>query len=144
MLLADAKRFDFNEAKNESINYSISSVEQSDGSVFNLQLALPYTATCSRLDVHVEINDGLWVIPITEHIRPLWDKALLCTVYAGVHYLLDKPLSSDRPLLISKPFKQWEDGSYSVHGARDYESKFANSGRVFLYKSKVFKFFDLL
>jgi len=63
VLLAAAKRFDFNEAKNESINYSISSVEQSDGSVFNLQLALPYTATCSRLDVHVEINDGLWVIP---------------------------------------------------------------------------------
>lgn len=56
--------------------------------------------------------------------------------------MLDKPLSSDRPLLMSKPFKQWEDESYSVHGARDYESKFANSGRVFLYKSKVFKFFD--
>ncbi|XP_065906387.1 uncharacterized protein [Dysidea avara] len=143
VLVADAKLYNFKEAKNQSIGYTISSMEHSvDQNLFNVQLALPYTEAFSRLDVHVEIHDGIWVIPITKHNKPLWNKALLCTVYAGVHYLLDHPLHSDGPLTMSKPFKQWEDGSYSVHGARDYESRYANSGRVFHYNSKVYKFFD--
>ena len=60
---------------------------------FYVQLGLPFCKSVCRLDVHAEIYNGMWVIPIAT--TPLHSKTLLCTLYAGVHYLIDNKVSSD-------------------------------------------------
>lgn len=67
VLLADAKLLEFDKAHNESISYSIVSMERKTTiSTFRVQLALPYSCHESVLKVHVEVYNGLWVIPLVE------------------------------------------------------------------------------
>jgi len=132
---------DFFPSQNQSISYSIISIENSnDHSVHYVQLALPFCTSKCRQDVHVELYDGIWVIPIAE--TELQSKALLCVLYAGIHYLLDNQVTSTNPPLKSLPFKCWSNEYYTVHGARSYEDDLVNSGRVFLNGSIIYKLFD--
>ena len=67
----------------------------SDDPVYHVQLALPFCKSKCRLDVHVEIYNGVWVIPIAK--TELESKALLCKLFAGIHYLLDNEVFSINP-----------------------------------------------
>ena len=76
-------------------------------------MALPYCRTECCLDVHVEIHDGVWMIPIAK--SKLDNKALLRTLYAGVHYLLNHEVASHGEVVKSVPFKDWYGSHYSVY-----------------------------
>lgn len=110
---------------------------------FRMNLALPYTRNDAQLELHVEVNRIAWIILVAK--SSLCNKALLCLIYVGVHYLLGESIYVRPTLMKSLPFKDWFYKDYAVKGARDidyYTQDDVNSGRVFIYSGTVYKFYD--
>jgi len=76
-----------------------------------------YSRKEAQLELHVEVNKTLWVIPIAK--ASLCDKALLCLVYISVHYLLGHDIYVQPALRQSLPFKNWHHDNYTVKGESD-------------------------
>jgi len=75
--------------------------------LFWMNLALPYTHNDTQLELHVEVNGSAWIIPIAK--SSLCDKALLCLIYVGVHYLVGESVYVGPALKKSLPFKDWHN-----------------------------------
>jgi len=92
-----------------------------------MHLGLPYTRFEAQLELYVEVDSGVWTIPIAKSV--LKDLTL---VYVGVHYLLNSSIYVRPALRKSFPFQDWLNRLYTVHGACDYYSDDGvNNGHVF-------------
>ena len=104
----NSKEFDI--ADRESTLYSMNGVSVNfECSTWPVLLGMPGTPEYSQFQVHVPVNHKIWKITICEGVP--YDKAMLFTLYAAVHYLCQQPIvrrsSPDSPM----PFKQFEDYS---------------------------------
>ena len=135
VLLSDVKIEvgDFAAADNESSLCSVVGVEEGDCKhVFPMLIGIPSTPDTTELQLHVTVHKKFWKLVIARG-NP-WDGALLCTLKAGVTYLLEHNcLTVSAPFQILQPFKDMTN--YSVLGPRK---------RVFLNETTktVFKFYD--
>ena len=57
---------------------------------FCLQVGIPATRESMNLVVYMPINKKIWRLPVAKSVP--WNKALLCTIYVAVHYLIDHPI----------------------------------------------------
>jgi len=142
VLLGEAKVYELTDSQIQTVSSSIAvmgkPINQED---FRMHLGLPYTRFEAQLELHVEVNNGTWTIPIAKSV--LKDPKLLTLVYVGVHYLLKSSIYVRPALRKSLPFQDWLNRQYTVHGACDYYSDDGvNTGHVFCYGDTVYKFFD--
>ena len=129
----DIKATKFDIADNETVLYNAVAVQEG-GTLnrFPVLIGLPCTYSNLELQLHVSVDRKVWKLIVAE--RSPWDEALLCTLYATVHYLMENGmLNISKPLTIPEPFKDMK--GYSICGV---------TNRVFLEKRSnvVFKFFD--
>lgn len=137
LTLSDIKRDDFDHADRESSLYSSVGVEEGNClHLFPVLIGIPCALDKMELQLHVNVANRFWKLVVTSG-QP-WDGALLCTLKAGIHHLIENNLFMmyDRdcdPI----PFKDMRP--YSILGQRK---------RVFLKKDNdtttVIKFFDIL
>ena len=129
----DIKTTKFGVADNETVLYNAVAVQEG-GTLnrFPVLIGLPCTYSNLELQLHVSVDRKVWKLIVAK--RSPWDEALLCTLYATVHYLMEKGmLNRSKPLTIPEPFKEMK--GYSICGV---------TNRVFHEKKSnvVFKFFD--
>ena len=142
VLIGEAKNHTFRKSLIQSISYSIAVMGNAQYKrLFRMHLGLPYTRHKAQLELHVEVNKSIWRIPIA--MASLSDKAFLCLVYVGVHYLPGHNIYVGSALRKSLPFKNWLNDDYAVKGARDYYAEDGvNSGCVFIHSETVYKFYE--
>ena len=93
-MLADLKNTDHKVAAQESLLYAINGVSVQKEKVFYLQVGIPATRERMDLVVYMPRSGTMWWLPVVRNSKP-WDKALLCTIYVAVHYLIDHPIKQD-------------------------------------------------
>ena len=124
---------DFVVADEEIVLYNAAAVQEGGCSDrFPVLIGLPCTYYELELQLHVSVNSKIWKLVVAR--RSPWDEALLCTVYATVHYLMEHDmLNRSKPLENPEPFKEMK--GYTICGV---------TNRVFREKKSniVFKFFD--
>lgn len=105
ILQSDLKLNDFIIADRESSLYSMNGTSVCfDCNTWPVLLGIPGTPTYMELQIHVPVDGKMWKIIICK--GPPYDKALLCTLYAAVHYLCTTPIQTRTPLQSPMPFKQ--------------------------------------
>lgn len=105
--------------------------------LFRMHLALACSRHEAHLELHIEVHDNVWMVPIA--ISSLKSKAFLCLLYAGVHFLLDHNIYFTTPPRMSLPFKDWSSVGYKVIGTRDGDT---GCGHVFSLGNMIYKFYD--
>jgi hypothetical protein len=126
------KIYDFDDAERETVLYNGAAVEEGYSRQFPVLLGLPCTFSKLELQLHISVNGKICKLVVAHGVP--WDEALLCTVYASVHYLMENDmLVRSKPLTTPEPFKNMK--GYSICG---------ETNRVFRAKETdvVFKFFD--
>ena len=109
----NSKEFDI--ADRESTLYSMNGVHVNfECSTWPVLLGMPRTPEYVQFQVHVPVNRKMWKMTICEGAP--YDKALLCTLYAAVHYLCQQPIIRRDPPDSPMPFKQSEDYSALKEG----------------------------
>ena len=133
VLLADLKNFDATVAAEESVLYAVngSSVQNVREKKFCLQVGIPATRESMNLVVYMPINKKIWRLPVAKAVP--WNKALLCTIYVAVHYLIDRPIVQYNSAFKPQPKKNLEleqliDGNIRVYTDSN--------------NTKVYKFFE--
>ena len=108
ILIADLKNEDFMTACKESALYAVNAVAVQRGTKrWHILIGIPGDKTRMNLCVYIPGNGTLWTLPVVKECAP-FDKALLCTIYAAVHYLCKHPIRQINP----KPTKNFKVERY--------------------------------
>ena len=67
-----------------------------------IMLAFPATPHQACLDLHIPVHNAMWQVHVIDPL-PLWDKGLLCTLYYGLHRLINYPVISAHPITTNTP-----------------------------------------
>ena len=124
---------EFAMADAESSFYSVAGVEEGDRKAFfPVLIGIPCTPDKLELQLHVSVDKKFWKLVIAKG-NPS-DHALLCTLRAGVHCLLDnKCFETQDPIDHPAPFKDMSKYSILGPGKRTFWNKENNT---------VYKFYD--
>ena len=123
ILQSDVKLNDFITADRESSLYSINGVSvRHNCQTWPVLLGIPGTPTYVELQIHVPVDRKMWKIVICKGSPH--DEAVLCTLYAAVHYLCNAPIETRAPLESPMPFKYY---STLPKGRRAFRNTMTNT-----------------
>ena len=105
VLVADVKNTEFETAYRESALYGCGCVEVHSFTgkrVCPVMLGLPCTKTEAKLQLYVEGLEKLWCLPISGKSQ-LHSKPLLCALYCGVQFIIQKSFNIRNRMAYAKP-----------------------------------------
>lgn len=129
---ADSKNENSNVAVTTSVYHSLNIVGVHHNCFENWPVLVSFPNTPGKVDlqIHIAVEDGLWYIPVVSGSPH--DKAVLCAMYAAIHFLKDSPVFTQDPLTCYMPT---EENLISLKSGDP-------NGRVFKEGGTVCKYFD--
>ncbi|ORU95021.1 MAG: hypothetical protein A6F71_10270 [Cycloclasticus sp. symbiont of Poecilosclerida sp. M] len=133
----DGKLLDINHASRSSILHSVNCLHVRHGvHDWPLMLAFPATPGEAKICLHIPVDGAMWHQDV--FTSTLWNKSFLCTLYYGIHTLLDSTDCVDVPMSYNMPQKEPD----SLMPLKDISAVGPNKVSIFRSGDRVVKYFD--